>query len=91
MRVTRRGSSHGNFHFYPNDLIKFEKSGRDYSSSFLIYLKGLSTVHERILHKHLRNSSLRPTQIIVNSLREWEEFNRSLQFVIDTKLQELEQ
>jgi hypothetical protein len=25
MKVTRRNSSHGNFHFYPNDLIKLQK------------------------------------------------------------------
>ncbi len=91
MKVTRRNSSHGNFHFYPNDLIKLQKSGRDYSSSFLIHLKGISTVHERILHKHLRNSSESIVQKMNNSKREWQEFNRSLQFVIDTKLQELEQ
>ena len=92
MKVIRRNSSHGNFHFYPNDLIKFQKSGRDYSSSFVIHLKGLSTVHERILHKHLRNFSAGRLGSTINNInREWEEFNRSLQFVIDTKLQELEQ
>ena len=91
MKVTRRNSSHGNFHFYPNDLIKLQKSGRDYSSSFRIYLKGLSTVRKRILDKHLRNSSESIIQKMNNSNREWQEFNHSLQFVIDNKLQELEQ
>lgn len=86
MKVTRRNSSHGNFHFYPNDYIKLEKSG-----SFVIYLKGLSTVRKRILHKHLRNRSEGLIARVNKSNREWQEFNRSLQFVIDNKLQELEQ
>ena len=81
-----RNTSHGNFHFYPNDKIKFEKSG-----SFIIYLTGLSTVRERIRSKHLRNGSGGIISRIINSDREWQEFNRSLQSVIDNKLQELEQ
>lgn len=82
----RRNSSHGNFHFYPNDIIKLEKSG-----SFILYFKGLSTLRERILHKHLLYGSGSIIAKSVNSSREWEEFNRSLQSVIDNKLQELEQ
>ena len=85
-KITRRNSSHGNFHFYPNDKIKLEKSG-----SFILYFKGLSTVHERIQQKHLRNGSESSLECYFNTIREWKEFNRSLQSVIDNKLQELEQ
>lgn len=86
MKVTRRNSSHGNFHFYPNDRSKFGKSG-----SFILDLKGLSTVYERIRRKHLRNSSGRIASAWINSKREWPEFNRSIQSVIDNKLHELDE
>jgi hypothetical protein len=79
-------TSHGNFHFFPNDKIKFGKRG-----SFIIYLTGLSTVYERIRSKHFRNRSESIIEVSINSRKEWQEFNRSLQSVIDNKLQELEQ
>lgn len=84
MKVTHRNSSHGNRHFYPNDLIKFEKRG-----SFRIHLKGLSTLRERIRDKHLYKDSGSIIHRSVMEYKEWEEFIHSLQVVIDNKLQEL--
>ncbi len=86
MKVTRRNSSHGNFHFYPNDKVEFGKSGQ-----YRIQLKGLGTVRERIRYKHLHNSPGSPIAKLNKSNDEWQDFNRSLQSVIDKKLQELEQ
>ena len=85
-KVTRRNFSHGNFHFYPNDKIKLAKSG-----SFILYFKGLSTVYARIRQKHLGDSSKSTLARLIDATSEWKEFNRSLQLVIDNKLQELDQ
>ncbi len=83
--MRRRNSSHGNFHYYPNDHIKFEK--RD---SFRIDLKGLSTLNKRIRDKHLYHGSGSIIKRILDARKEWEEFNWSLQAVIDNWPQELE-
>jgi len=80
-----RGSSHGNFHFYPNDVSKFEKRG-----SFRIDLQGLSTLYKRIQDKHLGHDSGSFIRRFVMAQQEWEEVNRSLQAVIDSKLQKLD-
>lgn len=82
----RRGPSHGNFHYYPNDHIKLEKRG-----SFRIDLIGLSTVYRRIHDKNLYHGSGSFVRRTVMAYEEWDEFNRSLQAVIDDKLQELEE
>jgi hypothetical protein len=88
MQEIRRSPSHGNRHFYPNDRIEFKKR-----NSFHLSLKGLSTIYKLIWQKHMSDRSAGTNYIkrYLDARREWNEFNRSVQLVIDTKLQELEQ